>query len=56
MIRTLILASTSRYRAELLRRLGLPFSVENPGVAEDEVRGEPPPERALRLAQEKRQL
>ncbi|HRX90777.1 MAG TPA: Maf family protein [Steroidobacteraceae bacterium] len=52
-VRSLILASTSRYRAELLQRLGLPFAIESPGVPEDEVRGEPPPERALRLAQEK---
>mgnify|MGYP006357472001 FL=1 len=51
--RRLILASTSRYRAELLQRLGLPFEILSPGVAEDEHRGEPPPARALRLAQEK---
>jgi septum formation protein len=31
----LILASTSRYRAELLARLGVPFGSEAPGVDED---------------------
>jgi len=51
--RPLILASTSPYRAELLRRLGLPFEILGSGVPEHEIRGEPPPERALRLAREK---
>jgi septum formation protein len=46
----LILASTSAYRAALLERLGLPFSVAAPGVAEDLVAGEAPAVRALRLA------
>jgi septum formation protein len=46
----LILASTSPYRRELLERLGLPFTVEAPGVDEAALPGEPPPERALRLA------
>ena len=49
----LILASTSRYRAELLQRLGLPFSVEKPAVDETALPGETPVELALRLAQEK---
>ncbi len=48
--RPLILASTSRYRAELLRRLGVPFSVANPETEEAEIPGEPPRDRAGRLA------
>ena len=46
----LILASTSKYRAELLRRLGLPFVQEAPGVDEEECPGEAPETRARRLA------
>ncbi len=46
----LVLASTSRYRADLLRRLGLPFVQENPGIDEDERAGEAPAARATRLA------
>lgn len=34
----LILASTSRYRQELLARLGLPFTCQAPGVDEDAVK------------------
>jgi septum formation protein len=34
----LILASTSRYRQELLSRLGLPFACHAPGVDEDAVK------------------
>jgi septum formation protein len=49
----LVLASTSRYRAELLTRLGLPFEAEPPGVPELTVRSELPMDRALRLALEK---
>jgi septum formation protein len=48
--RRLILASTSRYRKELLARLGLPFEVAAPGVDEDVLRGEAPAETALRLS------
>lgn len=48
--RRLILGSTSPYRAELLRRLGLHFEAKAPGTAEAVVPGEPPAERALRLA------
>jgi septum formation protein len=51
----LILASTSAYRAALLQRLGLPFSVEAPGVTEELLAGEVPAARALRLAQAKAQ-
>ncbi|MDQ2779622.1 MAG: Maf family nucleotide pyrophosphatase [Pseudomonadota bacterium] len=46
----LILASTSRYRAELLSRLLLPFEVVAPGVDEAALPGESPPALALRLA------
>ncbi len=50
---TLYLASTSRWRAALLGRLGLPFLQEAPQVAEDPSSGEAPATRALRLAREK---
>jgi septum formation protein len=46
----LILASTSRYRRELLERLGAEFAVAAPGVAEDHRASESPADRALRLA------
>ena len=51
----LILASTSRYRRELLLRLRLPFSVEAPGVDETARDGETPADLARRLALEKAQ-
>lgn len=50
---TLILASTSRYRHELLARLRLAFEVEAPGVDETPRAGERPADLALRLALEK---
>jgi len=46
----LILASTSPYRRELLTRLRLPFTIENPGIDELHQRGEEPAGRAARLA------
>lgn len=46
----LILASTSRYRRELLSRLGLPFEVRAPNTDESAVPGEPPSRMAERLA------
>src|SRR5690606_6665134 len=49
----LILASTSRYRRELLMRLRLPFEVENPQVDETPLSDEPPSALALRLARAK---
>ncbi len=49
----LILASTSPYRATLLARLGLPFQIEAPGVAEESLAGEAPDALALRLAHAK---
>lgn len=51
----LLLASTSRYRALLLDRLGLPFEVQAPGVDEAPMPGEKPAARALRLATAKAQ-
>ena len=49
----LILASTSRYRAELLRRLRVPFAARAPEVDETRKPGESPLDLALRLAAEK---
>jgi septum formation protein len=49
----LILASTSRYRRELLSRLGLPFQVIASGVDESTAPGEPPDAAAARLARAK---
>lgn len=49
----LILASTSRYRAELLQRLRVPFSARAPGVDESRRVGESALDLALRLAAEK---
>ena len=46
----LILASTSRYRRELLERLRLPFGVVSPDVDETALPGEAPPLLAQRLA------
>lgn len=48
--RRLILASTSRYRAELLHRLGLDFEQRAPGTIETVIAGEAPAIRAMRLA------
>ena len=53
MPRPLVLASTSRYRRELLERLGLPFSVEKPEVDEAQNPGESPLANCRRLALEK---
>ena len=51
----LILASTSRYRRELLERLRLPFTVHAPDVDEAARPGEAPAALALRLARAKAQ-
>ena len=50
---SLILASTSKYRRELLARLGLPFSCKAPGVEETARSGERAGELAARLARAK---
>ena len=52
---TLILASTSPYRRDLLARFGVPFETRSPGVDEPHHAGESPPDRALRLSIEKAQ-
>jgi len=49
----IILASTSKYRRELLTRLGLPFEVASPQVDETALPAEPPQDTARRLAQAK---
>jgi septum formation protein len=49
----LILASTSRYRRELLARLGVPFDVRAPSTHEAAVPGEAPAGMAERLASAK---
>jgi septum formation protein len=53
MQRTVILASTSRYRRELMTRLKLPFDVQSPEVDETPLPGETPHDLAVRLALEK---
>jgi septum formation protein len=50
---TLLLASTSPYRRQLLTRLGLPFEVAAPDVDETPRAGEAPVELAQRLAASK---
>jgi septum formation protein len=52
---TLVLASTSRYRRELLERLKLPFQTVSPGVDETPLAGEAPEVTAGRLALAKAQ-
>lgn len=49
----LILASTSRYRREMLARLGLPFETAAPNTDESARPGEAPAELAARLADAK---
>jgi septum formation protein len=49
-LRPLILGSTSRYRHELLSRLGVPFEAIAPDVDETPSEGEKPADLALRLA------
>lgn len=51
----LILASSSRYRAELLRRLRLPFTQHAADLDESPLRNEAPAALALRLAVQKAQ-
>lgn len=53
MKQTLILASSSTYRRELLHKLQIPFSAISPKVDETPLDGEKPHQTALRLAQEK---
>ena len=51
--RQLVLASTSRYRRELLERLGVPFECADHQANESALPGEPPAATALRLAEAK---
>ena len=53
--RAVVLGSTSRYRRELLQRLGLPFEVAAPEVDETPLPGEAPAALAQRLALAKAQ-
>lgn len=46
----IILASTSRYRRDLLARLRLPFTTRAPDAVEDAIAGEAPAAMAARLA------
>ncbi len=50
MTQALILASGSRYRAELLARLRLPFETWSPDIDESALPGEAPAKTAMRLA------
>lgn len=50
---SLVLASSSKYRKELLSRLGLPFEAESPDIDESPLAGESPLETSVRLAQRK---
>ena len=49
----IVLASSSRYRRELLQRLGLPFESWAPDIDERPLPAEPPRETAIRLARAK---
>lgn len=53
MKQTLILASSSKFRRELLRKLDIPFNCISPKIDEAPLDNEKPFETALRLAQEK---
>ena len=52
---TLVLASTSRYRRELLMRLGIDFTTAAPAVDEAALAGDAPAQTAARLAMAKAQ-
>ena len=51
--RPLVLGSTSRYRRELLARLGLPFEAAAPDIDETPLPGERPVDTAMRLSEAK---
>lgn len=55
MEKSLILASSSPRRQELLREIGIPFQVHAANINEDQIAGESPIDYALRLAREKAQ-
>ena len=52
---TIVLASGSRYRRELLERLGVPFEAWSPDVDESSLASEKPRDTAIRLARMKAQ-
>jgi septum formation protein len=52
---TIVLASGSRYRRELLERLGVPFEAWSPDVDESSLASEKPRDAAIRLARVKAQ-
>jgi septum formation protein len=52
-VNELILASSSRYRAQLLRRLGIDFDTASPDIDESPLPGEPVAELVARLAEAK---
>jgi 7-methyl-GTP pyrophosphatase len=52
---SIVLASGSRYRRELLERLGLEFKAWSPDIDETPLPAEPPRETAVRLARAKAQ-
>ncbi|MEO5343375.1 MAG: Maf-like protein [Gammaproteobacteria bacterium SHHR-1] len=52
---TLVLASTSPFRQQLLGRLGLPFATAAPDIDESSLPGETPQQLVLRLAEGKAQ-
>jgi septum formation protein len=52
-VRELILASSSRYRADLLKRLGLPFHIHAPDIDESAAPDEEPRDLVERLARHK---
>ena len=53
MTKTLILASSSRYRRELLDRLGIAYTCESPDIDESSLPGETPQDTAMRLSEMK---
>lgn len=55
MKQTLILASSSEYRRQLLQKLLIPFNSISPKIDETALEGEKPHQTAFRLAQEKAQ-
>ena len=55
MKQTLILASSSEFRRQLLQKLHIPFNSISPEIDETALDGEKPHQTALRLAQEKAQ-
>jgi len=53
---TIILASSSPYRHELMKRLGLPFQHQSPHIIESRINGETPEQMVQRLAKKKAEV